>query len=249
MRVAILQPMYLPWMGYFGFIQLADTFVFYDDVQFLRDSWQRRNRIKVPEDSGRTKWLTVPVVKDKGQCIDEVQVRTDLDWRVEHWDLIRQAYGPESVPFGPDVAPYFVDYADRLATLYDQEWIHLSNFTTSIIESLCEPLALTDTELLYSSSLDIGGSGTERLIRVLNDLGADEYVSGPSGKDYLDVSLFEANDITLYWHEFDHPTYNQLYGEFESHMSVVDLLFNTGPAAADLLRSAEQDSLVREPGT
>lgn len=233
-RVVVLQPMYLPWMGYFGLIEQADVFVYYDDVQFVRRSWQRRNRIKIPD--GDFTWLTVTVEKDFGQAINEVTLKDD-GWRDSHWKSISHSYSS---------TPYFDEYADDIRPVYDQPWDRLVDLDVELIERLCTAFGITDTEFRYASELDADGTKTDRLVNVLEAVGGDEYVSGPGAREYLDPSKFAAADIDLYWHEFEHPEYDQTHGEFVSHLSAVDLLFHLGPEAGDVIRDAESNALVRD---
>lgn len=233
-RAVILQPMYLPWMGYFGMIETADVFVFYDDVQFVRRSWQRRNKIKVP--NGDFTWLTVPVEKDFEQQINEVQLK-ESDWQDTHWQSIHHSYAN---------SPYFETYADELEDIYDQEWTKLRELNTNIIETLCECFGITDTEFRFSSEIDLTGAKTDRLINILTEIDADEYVSGPGAREYMEPEKFDSAGIDLFWHEFDHPEYEQIHGEFVSHLSAIDLLFHCGPDAGELIREAEADALATE---
>lgn len=232
MKAAIVQPMYLPWMGYFGMIDQTDLFVYYDDVQFVRRSWQRRNKIKVPK--GDFTWLTVPVEKDFGQNINDVKIRSDLDWQKEHWKSIKHSY---------QSTDHFEEYRGGLEEIYSEEWDSLLNLNITIIDFIKEELGLTDVEFAYSSDLPTNGSKTDRLITLLNKIGADEYISGPGAKDYIDESKFEREGIDLYWHHFDHPTYQQPHGEFVSHLSVIDLLFSTGERSMSLIREGEKNAL------
>lgn len=233
-RAVILQPMYLPWMGYFGMVETADVFVFYDDVQFVRRSWQRRNKIKVPD--GEFTWLTVPVKKNFKQQIDEVQIK-ETDWQDTHWRSIHHSYAN---------APYFEAYADDLEAIYNQEWIKLRELNTTITKMMCNLFDIRDTEFRFSSDINPAGAKTDRLINVLTEIGADEYVSGPGAREYMEVEKFDSAGIDLYWHEFDHPEYEQIHGEFVSHLSAIDLLFHCGPDAGDIIREAEADALVAE---
>ena len=245
MKAVVLQPMYLPWMGYFGMIDQADVFVFYDDVQFSRGSWQQRNRIKIPEDSGQTKWLKVPVVEDFGQDIDSVQIKQGEGWEQEHLSIINSAYGPERVPYGTERATYFDDYIGVFDKIYNTNWKSLRDLNVYIIQHISKELSITDTEFYFSSDFDIDGNGTNKLIKTLQYIDADEYISGPGAKDYLDIDQFAENEISLYWHEFDHPQYDQLYGDFVSHLSIIDALFNNGEKTKSLIRSGEESALVQ----
>jgi len=234
MNAVILQPMYLPWAGYFGLIDQADIFVYYDDVQFVHQSWQRRNRIKVPD--GEFTWLSVPIEKDFGQNINEVEIRTELNWRNKHWKALKHSYS---------ATEHFKQYADSFKQVYDQEWKKLIDIDTALVEVLADALGVASPEFVYASNLDPSGVKTDRLLSVLEAIGADEYISGPGAKDYIDISKFENREIDLYWHHFDHPTYDQPHGEFVSHLSAIDLLFATGERGLSLIREGEEDALKR----
>lgn len=238
-RIAvIIQPMYIPWMGYFGYIEQADVFVYYDDVQFVRRSWHRRNKVKVSD--GDFTWLTVPVVKNFGQKINEVKIRNNEDWQEDHWKTIHHSYAN---------APYYDDYKEDLKRVYLQEWRRLSKLNETLIKLLVEKLGIGNTEFVLSSNTNTEGAKTDRLINILRHVGADAYISGPTAKDYLNVEKFRAENITLYWHEFDHPVYQQPHGEFVPHLSTIDLLFNEGPNARSLIKQGERNALRRDTRT
>jgi len=226
-------------------MQQADVFVFHDDIEFVRQSWQRRNQIKIPEANGGSKWLTVPVVKNQGQSINKVEINNEVKWRETHWSDIKQAYSEASIPYGGDHAEYFTNYANVVRDFYDTEWDSLVNFTKFTVRSLSEQIGVGDVEILSTSEMEITGTKTERVINILEAIDATEYVSGIGAKEYIDIDTFEHHGIDLYWHEFSHPEYAQPYGEFESHMSAIDYLFNVGPDTEAVLRNAESESLIR----
>lgn len=241
MRAVILQPMYLPWMGYFGLIDIADVFVFYDDVQFVKRSWHQRNKIKMP--NGNWIWLTVPVIQnpDKKININEVMINNSIKWAEKHWKSIKHAYTK---------APFFKDYAPIFEEIYKKEWTYLSNLNIALIEKISDLLGLkNDKKFIYSSELKVEGKKTDRLINILTKIGADEYISGPTAKAYIDSNKFKEAGITLYWYEFNHPTYPQLYGDFIPYMSVIDLLFNVGENALNYIRKGSKNALILEGGT
>jgi hypothetical protein len=212
-------------------IDRADTFVYYDDVQFVRRSWQRRNKIKLPD--GDFIWLTVPVEKNFKQEIHEVEIK-DNGWHNEHWKSIHHSYAN---------APYFNEYSPLLENVYESRWESLLNLNVTIVENITDILGIDDTEFIYSSELNIEGEKTDRLLSVLDEIGADEYISGPAAKDYMEVKKFKHEGIELYWHDFDHPEYPQQHGDFVSHLSIVDLLFNVGEDAMDVIHEGEEDAL------
>lgn len=231
--VAIMQPTYLPWMGYVGMIDVVDVFVFYDDVQFVNRSWQRRNKIKVPKDGI---WLSVPVIQNFGQTINKVKINNDLNWRDKHWTSIKHHYSN---------APFFNEYMAILEEIYEKEWDYLVDLNITLIKKISEILGL-DTEFMLSSELrGVEGTKTDRLINILKLIGADEYLTAPATKAYIEPEKFKGNDITLYWYEFNHPTYKQLYGDFVQYLSVIDLLFNMGDESIKLIREGEENAIKR----
>jgi len=238
MRVVVLQPMYLPWIGYFGLIDIADVFVFYDDVQFVRQSWQNRNRIKWC--TGKPIWLTVPVHRVYGQKINEVKIDDGSPWRNRHWECIGQAYSK---------ATFFQQYRPVLEPLYSRRWDHLADLNMSLITEVASTLGLNSAKFETSSEFSVNGSGTERLIDLLKHLGADEYVSGPSASEYLDVDKFREAGIALYWYRLEHPVYPQLWGDFVPHLSAIDLIFNVGAESMHVIRDAARNAIQRDPRT
>lgn len=232
MRVAIMQPTYLSWVGYFALIGCVDTFVFYDDVQFVKQSWQQRNRIKAPQ---TWIYLSVPVIKHFGQKINAVKINNNIDWRDRHWQVISQYYKKASS---------FEMYADGFKVLYEKEWEYLIDLNVTIIKRIASMLGL-DTKFMLSSELHGIGTKTDRVISILNELGATEYLTVPGTKGYLEPYKFKANGIKLFRYEFNHPTYPQLYGDFIPYLSVIDLLFNVGHEAASIVGGNNSLTLVQ----
>lgn len=233
MRAVVLQPTYLPWMGYFGMIDVAGVFVFYDDIQFSVQSWQQRNKIKSA--NGNWMWLSVPIIRNFGQNINEVQINNTANWRKKHWTSIYQSYAK---------APYFKDYEEQLAKIYQQEWEYLCDLNICIIKKLCELLGIDMPKFIKSSELkDITGEKTDRLLLILRKIGADEYISGPGARDYIEAGKFKEKGRKLYWYEYQHPVYPQIRGEFIPYLSAIDLLFNTGDEAIRYIREGSKDAL------
>lgn len=232
MRAAIVQPMYLPWIGYFGMIDLADAFVFYDDVQFVERSWQRRNRIKMP--SGKWIWLSVPIRSKFGQSINEVRINNDIAWAERHWSCIKHAYNR---------APFFKEYETVFEEVYVRKWDYLVDLDIALIKTITKRLGISIGRLIRSSELGADGKKTTRLINVLEKIGANEYISGPSAMNYIERNGFGAANIRLYWYEFNHPKYDQLYGEFVPSLSSIDLLFNVGPRSLEIIRKGSENAL------
>ncbi len=226
MRLAVLQPSYLPWLGYFDQIDRVDVFVYYDDVQYDRNGWRNRNRVKGP--NGPV-WLTVPV-KHTGrglQRICDVEIDGQRNWAQKHLRSIAQFYAK---------APYVNDYIPRLTELLGQTWTHLADLDIAINEAIIEWLGL-GARVVRSSTLRVEGDRNERLIHICRHFGAGHYLSGNAAKSYVDLEAFAASGISVEWQDYEHPNYSQLHGTFVSHLSTIDLLMNAGPETLRILRS------------
>jgi hypothetical protein len=226
--VGILQPGYLPWLGFFEQVLRSDIFVIYDDVQYDKHGWRNRNRVKGPQGPI---WLTVPVrTKGLGKpnitevLIDPAQPR----WAQKHCLTLQQLYGK---------APFFSEYYPPLEQTLLASWEKLLDLDLTLIRLIAGWLGLT-TEIVLSSSLGCEAEDpTQRLVEICQAVEADIFYEGSSGKNYLDLPKFAAADIRVIFQEYQCQPYPQLFGEFISHLSAVDLLFNCGP-----------DSLAYVPG-
>lgn len=224
MRVVVNQPTYIPWMGYFSMIDLADTFVFYDDVQLEHQSWQTRNRIKT---GNGIQWLSIPIERNFGQKINETKIKSSYTWGEDHRKAIEQAYSK---------APYFYPYWEYIQDFYIARWFYLADFTAYTIRILAELLNVKLPKWRKSSDMKLSGSKTDRLIDLLTQLKATEYISGLAAKDYIEPDKFDKAGIKLVWFDYKHPVYPQIRGEFVPYLSVLDLLFNTGEKAIEYIR-------------
>jgi hypothetical protein len=227
MIVAIHQPEHLPWLGFFDKARLADTFVLLDHVQYRRRYFQNRNRVYGPTGA---QWITVPVVV-KGrytQAIDEVEIDNagNPQWAEQCWSRLLHAYAK---------SPYFAEYRDWFETLYATPWTRLVDFNLAIIRRLLDALGV-DVTLVRSSELGVGGQKSDLMLEICRRLGGRAYLSGISGRDYLDRARFRDAGIELHFQEFHHPVYRQRREPFLPCMSAVDLLFNHGSASAQILR-------------
>ena len=229
MTCVILQPSYIPWRGYFHQIQKADYFVFYDDVQYDKHGWRNRNRIKTPQGS---QWLTVPT-RSRGnvehqRSIDEIEIDWDRAWNRKHLASLRQAY---------QRAPFYAEWEPFLTDVYARTPSHLAAFTIEVTIELARRLGVTHTRFFRSSELGISGHRTGRLVAIVQRLGCDRYVSGPSARDYLEEHRFTDAGIALEYMHYDYPDYPQLYPPFDSKVTILDLLFMTGPHATKYIWS------------
>jgi len=234
MKAVILQPSYIPWRGYFDQIRQADIFVFYDDVQYDKHGWRNRNRIKTPHG---TKWLTIPVhstgVISGRTPINQVRIIRDKHWQTVHWATLSQSYNK---------APYFDHYASFLAEFYQRDPLLLADFTIELTIALARTLGINRTKFVRSSDLpDITGTRTDRLLTILQQLGATHYLSGPSARSYLEEEKLSASGIELEYIDYSYPEYRQLYPPYDPQVSILDLLFMTGPDAPHYIWQGQSD--------
>lgn len=224
MKIGILQPGYLPWLGFFEQMYHSDVFIIYDDVQYDKHGWRNRNRIKT---ANGVQWLTVPVLssgKNK-PLIRDIRINNSTNWRKKHLASITANYSK---------ALYFQDYISIFQEVLNREWDYLFDLDMTFIELLCGVLGL-ERKVVYSSELNVPGDRIMRLINICKYFGADVFYEGQAGKAYLDEELFKNEGITIEYQDYQHPVYQQLYGDFEPYLSVVDLLFNEGPNSLAIL--------------
>ena len=223
MIVAIHQPQYLPWLGYFHKMHRADAFVFLDTVQFKKNEFQNRNRIK---GSNGPQWLTVPVLQKLGQDIRDVRINTTVRWQKKHIAALRSCYGR---------APYFDEYRESLEHILDRPWELMSDLNIEVTRLFASLFGI-DTPLFVASEMgSFPDDRDRRLIEITRKLGGGSYLAGIGGKDYMDLSLWKEAQIDVLFQEFEHPEYPQVFDGFTSHLSAVDLLFNTGKKAMSYL--------------
>lgn len=221
--VTIVQPSYIPWRGYFDLIRRADTFVFYDDVQYDKHGWRNRNRIKT---ANGPLWLTIPVLSKgtlaRHTLVKDIEIDERSDWRQKHLESIRHAYRH---------APYFDDTFRFLSEAYAHRGSRLCDFTVELTEKIARILGLTPT-VVRSSELGVSGEKMDRLMATLGAVQATHYISGPAARDYIEPSRFETAGVTLEYIDYSYAPYPQLHGEFDPSVSIVDLLMMKGPDAA-----------------
>lgn len=224
---AILQSSYIPWKGYFDMINLVDEFILYDCVQFTRRDWRNRNKIKAQHG---LKWLTIPV-DVKGNYLARIdEMRTvDPDWARSHWEALRHNYVKTA---------HFADYKDVFENAYlSMNTTNLSDINLLFLKQICEVLGI-ETKLTTSTDYKLEGDKNMRLVNLCLQAGADTYLSGPAAKSYVDENLFKEHGIDVKWMSYDgYPEYRQLFPPFEHGVTVLDLIFNEGPAATKYMNS------------
>ncbi len=223
--VVILQPGFLPWLGFFDQMFRSDVFVYYDDVQFDKHGWRNRNRIKSP--SGPA-WVTIPVLHSSkhGQRIVDTEIDNQQNWSRKIMGAIRQNYAR---------APYAGDYLAELEGVLTKSWRFLVDVDLAVVEVMCRWLDF-QRPMFRSSELGIEGDKSGRLLAICQHFSASKYLSGNAAEDYLDVGLFRAAGIALEWQNFTHPTYPQLHGDFIPYLSALDLVLNVGSNSNSVLR-------------
>jgi len=226
--VAIHQPNFLPWLGYFHKMNQADAFVLLDDVQFSKGSYG--NRVKIKSRFKESVWLTVPVHSTGKQAYNEIQIAYDQDWRTDHANLLRDAYQQF------EQAPYFDQYFQDIMALQETQCANLAELNILLTRYLKRELQISTTLYVVSEFEEDFGIRSERLLNICKRLEADVYLSGQGARAYNDEALFSSNEIQLVYQNFNHPVYPQLHGgEFVAGLSVIDLLFNCGPDSARIL--------------
>lgn len=230
MRICIIQSNYIPWKGFFDLIGRCDEYVIFDRVQYARRHWHNRNRIKT---ANGVQWLTIPVAT-RGrfeQPIDEVEIEKGKHWAEKHWRALELAYRK---------APFFEALAPDVKALYERaaKEALLTEVNEIFLRGIAGLLGLK-TRFTRDRAYPSSGAKTERLLGIATAAGADTYLSGPSARDYFDETMFRAAGITTEWMSYDgYPEYRQLHGGFEHAVTVLDLLFNTGPEAPRYLRQS-----------
>ena len=224
MIVAILQPSYIPWRGYFHQIALSDIFIFYDDVQYDKHGWRNRNRIKT---STGSRWLTIPV-NSSGNVVEEIpinQIRIDWhkNWAESHRQILNQVY---------TTGPFFSQYKPLIFGFYQSKPDLLADFTIQTTIELAREIGIKKTKFMRSSEIpQVTGKKTDRLIQILKSVGATGYISGPSARDYIEQEKFDAAGIPIEYMKYDYPEYPQLFPPYDPQVSILDLLIMTGSEA------------------
>jgi len=219
MRAVILQPGYLPWIGFFDLFASCDIFVFLDHVQYDKRSWRNRNRIKTNSETG-WQYLTVPVIT-KGkyhQSITETKIDNSKNWAEKHLKAIELTYKR---------ADYFDKYFPLLEGILSRGWDKLIDLDIELINFILNEFDI-ETKYISSSTLITSEKKIDLLVEICKLIGADEYLNGDTGVKYLKSENFEKEGIKLLYHNYTHPTYSQRFPDFISHLSVIDLLLNHG---------------------
>jgi len=225
------QPVYLPWLGLFHKIALANTFVSFNQVQYIPKDWNNRNKIKTAQGGS---WLTVPVLKSghREKRLVDIKINNDVYWQRKHW---------KSIFFNYQKTPYFKKYADFFEDIYlHKEWHLLSALNDTMLKWFLDVLGIKVT-FLDAGDFDFKGHKSDLVLDMCKQLGAKTYVFGALGRDYADLDSFKQAGIKPLFQDYTHPVYSQSYGDFISHMSIIDLLFNYGPKSLEVITRGQKE--------
>ena len=213
MIATIHQPDFLPWLGFFERWKHSDLFIVLDDVQFLRQGWHNRDKIKT---INGVKWITVPVLK-KGayyQEIKDVEIDNSHNWRNKHLKLIHASYKKAS---------NFEHIFFQLSKIYMKNYNKLIDLNMDLLR-FCASEFKINTPVVFASNFNIKATGNYKLIELLKKLKNKKYLTGTGSRAYLNETLFNKENIEVCWQEFIHPVYNQLHAEFVENISAIDYL-------------------------
>lgn len=235
MKVGIIQSCYMPWRGYFDFIDDVDLFMLLDDVKYSHGSWRNRNRVKTKVG---LQWVSLPVMRGSTEKpIDHVLIGTPKKpWLPQHRRLLTESLGE---------APYFKEAIELWDDAVNCGETHLSKLNEALIRNICRYLSIT-TPIVRAREYDGQGCKTARLIDLLQKTGATSYLSGPAAMDYLDEDAFRQAGIALSYKTYDYKPYPQLWGGFEGAVTILDLIANCGGESRTYLKSATHEN-VRVP--
>ena len=220
---AIVQPHYLPWLGYFELIKSVDIFVILDDVQYVKREWKNRNKIRKSPTSNEFKWLSVPIKKEKiNQNINEVNIFDEnQEWRKFHIDSLKYVYGKTQ---------NFLKYKDEIFSIIEnKKLLTLFDLNLSLIKKICEILYIK-TPIILSSTYKINKKREHKLVDICLRLSCDRYLANNKTFNMVDRSVFSENNIKIIPQNYEHIKYNQMYDNKKinwiSNLSVIDYLFN-----------------------
>jgi hypothetical protein len=217
---------YLPWLGLFHKIALADQFISFDQVQYQPKDWNNRNRIKTQQGPI---WLSVPVLR-KGYLernISDIEINNVEPWARKHWRSLKLAYAK---------APHFARYADFFEDTYARQWHTLVELNAYMLAWFLDTLGIK-VPVRSAGEWQFQGEKSALVLDMCRQVGASQYIFGIQGRDYADVPAFTAAGVKAHFQDYRHPEYPQLHGAFTPYLSIVDLLFNCGDESRDILLS------------
>jgi hypothetical protein len=221
--VTIHQPEHMPWPGFFHKMAQADRYILLDNVQFKTGNWQNRNRIVTRE--GSVSFLTVPVLT-KGHTsgiIRDIKINNVEKWQKKYWGKVREAYCK---------FPFWKEYQDELGGIVQDFYEKLFDINMALICFFREKLRIT-TPMLTASELYPEGRRTKLLVDLCKRCGATRYISGPDGRNYMDMACWQEAGIEVIFHAFSPPTYEAAH--YVPGLSTLDILMRFGPESAAII--------------
>ena len=209
----------------------ADAFCHLDNVQYKKNEWQNRNRLKTAQG---WQWLTVPVRYRFPQKIIEVAVNDAVNWQNKHIHAIVTNYKK---------APYFNDYFPIFESALKHDYETIADVNIHMITLVREILGINNKPVVKASELSLSEDSTGRLVDICSYFGGDAYLAGQDGKNYMDMGQFAAAGIKVITQQFEHPQYPQCFGDFQTHLSIVDLIFNCGPESLAIIRKGRYEAV------
>tara|TARA_Y100000310_G_scaffold335560_1_gene417881 strand:+ start:8695 stop:9462 length:768 start_codon:yes stop_codon:yes gene_type:complete len=231
------QPEFLPWLGYVSKASMADVYFILDTVQYVKDVFQNRNKIRIKQGDG-WQWLNIPVKKAGSRLMDwkDVEMDTNQNWKKKHLNSIYYSYHK---------APHFQALYEKIESIYMSDDIFLLEFVIKMSKLILSEFEINipiyRTSELIQQGFDIKGSKSDLIINMCRAVNANNFIFGSLGRTYIDKNKFKDNDINYYFQNFSHPMYDQFHGDFISHMSSIDLLFNYGPKSVKMLGKSKGD--------
>jgi len=225
MIVAAIQPGYMPWVGFFDLMKRCDLFVVADNLQYTKQDWRSRNRIRSPEGFA---YISVPVKRaHRGTPINKIEINNNHPWQTQHMNVLKYNY--RNAPFWPKYEPV-------LQEMFDRDWIRLLDLDLWCMEFFANEFKInTPTMLLSDLPVTFGRDKTDSLIALTRAVGADTFLEGASGKQFVDISKFDEAGLSIEFQEYVCRPYRQQFEPFMSHLSALDLLLNEGPAGTTLI--------------
>ena len=225
--LSLMQPTYFPWLGYFNLINKSDVFVVYTTTQLQKRSWQVRNKIKTI--NGEL-LLNIPIKKTKSRnnlLIKDAEISYENDWVKKHLDSIKYSYN--KTPYYNEIYPFIEKHLKSKPK-------YLIDITYNMLLEFISILDI-NTKIVLSDNINYKGLKDEALISICKELNINKYLSVKGSMDYIlrGENLFEKNNIDLIWHEYQHPVYNQVNGDFIPYIGIIDALFNIGPESTKKL--------------
>ena len=219
------QPTYLPWLGLFHKIALADKFCFFDDVQYQPKDWNNRNKIKFS--NGKENWLSVPVKRTNylEKSYLDIEINNEVKWQKKHFKSIVSNYSKSE---------YYDLYIDEINQFYNKDWELLVDLNYEMLIFFLKKLGIT-TQVIRMRDFEFKGKKSDLVLNMCLQLEADTYIFGALGKNYVKKDIFLEKNVSLFFQNYVHPSYKQLHGHFIENLSIIDLLLNCGPNSLSIL--------------